>query len=153
MKYSILSLTVAIFLFACDPPVKKCTETRDLPIIPTVCIGPYKLGISEQELISILCPEFDKKISKALFNDNVTTYYFIENMSFVFRHNRLQEIYVWGSFSGTYDNVIDVDYSRDILEEYGEVIEHNGEYRILDVPKIAFGLENHEGGKYIRIFE
>ncbi len=73
-------------------------------------------------------------------------------MSFIFRHDKLQEINVWGSFKGSFED-IDVDYDKELLEMYGNVVEHDGEYRILDVPNIAFGKENSDEGKFIKIYQ
>jgi hypothetical protein len=64
-------------------------------------------------------------------------------MSFIFRSNRLKEINVWGSFKGSFED-IDVDYSKELLENYGEVIEYKNEYRILDIPHITFGKETSD---------
>ncbi|MFT3902951.1 MAG: hypothetical protein QM727_07240 [Niabella sp.] len=108
--------------------------------------------MTEEELIDILCPEFTKKEAKTCFFDKKTTYYFLENMSFAFRNDRLKEIYVWGTFKGSFED-IDLDYDKEFLETYGEVIEYKGEYKILDVPHISFGKEDSDEGKFIKIYE
>lgn len=152
MKYFLIIYVIPLLLISCGSSKSECSETRALSINPSEGIGPYQLGMSEADLISVLCPEFTKKVSKALFSDKETTYYFIENMSFLFRNNRLNEIAVWGTFTGSLDD-IDVDYNKETLEEYGEVIEYKGEYRILDIPHVSFGIENSDEGKFIKIFK
>lgn len=152
MRHFSLFITLFFFIASCSSSKPGCAETRELSINPEEGIGPYYLGMAEQDLVDILCPGYIKTEEKAWFSDKKTTYYFLENMSFVFRNDRLNEINVWGSFKGNFDD-IGVDYDKELLEIYGEVIEHNGEYRILDVPHISFGKENSDEGKFIRIYK
>ena len=149
-RLGILIFTI-IILSACGSDKSKCSETRALDIKPSEGIGPYKLGMSEEELISILCAGFIKKEEESWISGKKTTYYFLENMSFIFRHDKLQEINVWGSFTGSFED-IDVDYDRELLETYGDVVEYKGAYRILDEPHIEFGKEDSDEGNYIKIF-
>jgi hypothetical protein len=151
MKYFLMIYVIPLFLISCGSSKSECSELRELSINPTEGIGPYQLGMSEADLVSVLCPEFTKKVSKALFYDKKTTYYFIKNMSFIFRNDRLKEISVWGTFKGSYED-IDLDYDKETLEAYGDVVEYKGEYRILDIPHISFGMENSDEGKFIKIY-
>ena len=146
-----LLLTWVMLILSCSNKENLCEETNELSIEPGVGIGLYKLGMTESELTEILCKNFSKKFEKALIGNNETTYYFIKNMSFIFHKNYLSEINVWGSFKGTFED-LDIDYDKESLESYGEVVEHKDEYRLLDVPGISFGLESGENGKYIKIF-
>lgn len=151
MKKIITILSLFIFV-GCSFDKSLCSEKRILDIIPSEGIGPYQLGMTEDELINILCSEYDKQQSSAWFSNRKTTFYFIENMSFIFRDNNLKEIRVYGSFRGNFSD-IDLEFNKDQLENYGDVIEHEGEYRILDIPNIAFGIEGEDEKKYIRIYQ
>lgn len=130
---------------------KLCYEERELEIIPKIGVGPYHLGMTEDKLKNMLCENHMYQESKPWFSDEIRKFYFLENMSFILKNERVVEINVWGRFNGTFDE-IDTDYDKEFLEYYGEVIEHDGEYRILDIPGIAFGLEDGDEGKYIRVF-
>lgn len=151
MKHFFITVYTIIILTGCGSDKPECSETQPYEIVPSEGIGPYVLGMTEEELISILCDGYVKKEEKALFSSKATTYYFLKNMSFICRKGRLQEINVWGSFKGSFED-IDVNYDKEYLEKYGDVIVHDGEYRILDVPNIAFGKENSDEGKYIKIY-
>jgi len=152
MKHIFIFIITTFFLTSCGSSEHRCSETRELSINPSKGIGPYHLGMTEEELVDILCPEFTKKEEKAWFSKKKTTYYFLKNMSFIFRNDRLKEINVWGTFEGSFDD-IDLDYDKEFLETYGEVIEYKGEYKILDVPHISFGKEDSDEGKFIKIYE
>ena len=64
----------------------------------------------------------------------------------------MKKINVWGKFKGSFEE-IGVDYDKKLLESYGEVIEYKGEYRILDIPHISFGMGNSDEGKFIKIYK
>lgn len=146
------SILISSFLIVgCSSKETQCEETNELTIEPGHAIGPYNIGMRESELLDVLCNDFAKDQESALIGDNETTYYFIQNMSFIVRNKRVVEVNVWGTFKGTYED-LGVDYDKESLEEYGEVIKHKGEYRILDIPGIAFGFEDGDAGKYIKIF-
>ena len=153
MKTIFLFIFIAsvILIVGCDKKVNLCEETNELSIEPGIGVGLYKLGMTENQVTDRLCKNYSKKTEKALIGNDETTYYFIKNMSFIFRKNHLEEINVWGNFKGAFED-LGVDYEREDIETYGEVIQHNGEYRILDIPGISFGLESGDNGKYIKIF-
>ena len=139
-------MAIALISYSsCDRNNKLCEETRMLSIIPGERIGDYELGMNEEQIKDLLCSGFEKKSEEGLLNKRRTTYYFIENMSFVFRNNILLEINVWGTFKGSFKE-IDLNYDKPLLEEFGDVIVHKGEYRILDIPGISFGKEDSEEG-------
>jgi|GEM_PF-195314 len=151
MKQTTLIILLFSLFTSCSSDHKLCYERRELEIIPKEGVGPYKIGMTEAKLKQNLCKNHKFKESKAWFSRNSKKYYFIENMSFVLENNRVSQIHVWGKFNGTYED-IGTDYDREFLEYYGEVIKHKGEYRILEVPGIAFGIEGSEQGEYIKIF-
>lgn len=150
IKQKLFILFISSLIFSCSED-KLCYEERELEIIPQQGVGPYYIGMTENKLKEILCKNHKYKESKAWFSDKTKKYYFIENMSFILKNNKVFEINVWGKFYGSYKD-IDTNYDRELLEYYGEVIKHKGEYRILEIPGIAFGFENSDEGKYIRIF-
>lgn len=147
---TMLSILLLLFLISCSNK-EVCEELNDYALIPGIGVGPYKIGMSEEKLKNILCKSYNKKEIEAWFSGDVTTYYFIKNMTFKLENHRLKKIIVWGSFSGMYED-LDVDYTLEEIEYYGEVIEHKGEYRILEKPGISFAFEDSEEGKGISIF-
>jgi hypothetical protein len=149
MKFTLSLIVILIFLSCSKKP--QCEEMNEYPIVPGVGVGPYKIGMSEKSLTDLICKPFNKLEKNAWFSDDVTTYYFIKNMTFVLKNHRVKEVVVWGSYSGMYDE-LNVDYTYEELESYGEVITHNGEYRILEIPGISFGIEDSEEGKGISVF-
>lgn len=151
MKRTLTLFTISILLLGCFGNDKLCYERRELKITPQIGVGEFKIGMTENSLKSKICNNHKVTTSKPLFSDKEITLYFIENMSFVLENSRVIEINVWGNFIGTYEE-IDTDYDIELLEYYGEVIKHEGQYRILDIPGIAFGFEDGDEGKYIRVF-
>src|SRR5660398_44364 len=119
--------SLLLFTLSCSVSKKECSEENAYEVVPGVGIGPYKLGMSESELLSVLCPQFTKKTNDSWFGKGDKTYYFIENMTFTIEKGRLKEIVAWGSFKGKFRG-IDLDYEKEDLEQLGEVIKHNGEY-------------------------
>ncbi len=143
-------IVLILFSFLSCNNENLCHETNDYEIIPGKQIGPYLLGMKADKLESLLCKPF-KKVNRGLFTKNEYLYY-IDNMSFIVKNGRVIEINVWGSFKGAFEE-INVDYDRELLEYFGEIVKHKGEYRILDIPGIAFGIEGRDEGKYIRVFK
>jgi hypothetical protein len=144
-------LILCFSCISCQAEKPTCKETRPLNIVPGVSIGEFQLGITEKEVVGILCSGYTRKSEKAIIGTKETLYYFIKNMSFIIRNGKLQEINVWGDFKGSFEE-IDVDYDKNLLETFGDVVIHKGEYRVLNLPGIAFGLEDSDTGKYIRVF-
>lgn len=150
--YLFLFSLMLIFSLSCESSKKPtCREERSLDIFPSEGIGPYLLGMPEDELLGILCKGYVEHVFTPRTTKIKETTYIIDNMSFKCTNSRLEEITVWGSFSGTYLD-IDTDYDKELLEIYGDVIEHEDEYRILDHSNVAFGLEDSDTGPYIRIY-
>jgi hypothetical protein len=151
MSLIVRCILISLLVVGCSNDGPPCEETNDLAIKPGFSIGPYSLGMTETELLEVLCDEHKKVKESSIWSDNIKTLYFIQNMSFIIKNKRLRELNVWGTFKGSYDD-LGVDYDRESLEAYGEVIKYKGEYRILDIPGISFGFEDGDVGKYIKIF-
>lgn len=58
LRSIIISLLVAVIGCSNDSP--RCEETNDLAIEPGFSIGPYGLGMTETELLKVLCDEHKK---------------------------------------------------------------------------------------------
>ena len=151
MKNYISVVIFFVFILSSCSTKELCSEHNNYEIVPSIGVGPYKLAMKESAFLKLVCKGYNKDEHKSWFSDDITTFYFIENMTFIFKNARLRKIVVWGTFRGMYED-IDVDYNLDELEQYGEIIKHKGEYRILEVPGISFGDENDEEGKGISVF-
>lgn len=149
----LLVVCVLLIFNSCSNNDNLCSEIRPFKIMPAKGVGFYRIGMTEDRLVKILCRNHKFKESKPWFSDKTKKYYFIKNMSFVLENDRVSEIVVWGSFKGSFDD-IDLDYDKEFLQlYYGELTKYEGEYRLLKYYGIAFGLENSSEGKYIRIFK
>ncbi len=145
--FSLLLLTIS-----CSVSKKECSEINAYEVVPGVGIGPYKLGMKESELLSVLCPQFTKKSNDSWFGKGDKIYYFIENMTFTIENGKLKQIVSWGSFNGSFRG-IHLDYEKEVLEQLGEVIKYKGEYRIIDIPYITFGIPGTDEGSGFTIYK
>jgi len=137
---------------SCSVSKKECSEEHAYEVIPGIGIGPYKLDMSESDLLNILCPQFTKRKNDSWFGKGDETYYFIENMTFTIKQNKLKEIVAWGSFKGHFRG-IDLDYSKEDLEQLGEVIRYKNEYKIIDLQYISFGVPETDEGSGFTIYK
>jgi len=104
IRLFVIAIVISMIV-GCNTVEDRFPETRELTINPEKGIGPYYLGMTEEQLIVILCPNYTKKEDNAWFSDKKTTYYFLDNMSFKFTKNRLKQITVWGTFKGSYEDI------------------------------------------------
>jgi hypothetical protein len=57
-----------LIIVGCNLSDNRCSENRKLTIDPSTGIGPYYLGMTEEELVNVLCPEFTKKQETSWFS-------------------------------------------------------------------------------------
>ena len=115
-------------------------KIRNGPIIPGVCMGNIKLGITKEELLKIIGKDYQIR------HLEIGEILEIENARFwISNDEKVDQIGIGGNFKGKYRGIIGIGSTlRDVKKFVGDYVEVYDTYELEEEKGICFELEDIE---------